>query len=94
MEAAYGADYAGRIILGTREAGDSITIEGGKRKKIQDYFVDRKIPKDERDLVKLVKIGHDVLWATPYQGRGRFSSKFKLCPDTKNVICIEIICDL
>ncbi len=94
MEAAYGADYVGRIILGTREAGDSITIEGGKRKKIQDYFVDRKIPKDERDLVKLVKIGHDVLWATPYQGRGRFSSKFKLCPDTKNVICIEIICDL
>jgi tRNA(Ile)-lysidine synthase len=94
MASAYGADFAQRIALGTREAGDTIAMEGGKRKKIQDYFVDRKIPKDQRDQVQLVKIGHDVLWATPYEWKGRFCSKFKLCPDTKNVICIEIICDL
>ena len=94
MKAAYGPDFAARIVLGNREAGDTIAMDGEKRKKIQDYFVDRKIPKDERDRVELVKIGHDVLWATPYQGKGRFCSKFKLCPDTKNVICIELICDL
>ncbi len=94
MEETYGADFVARITLGCREAGDTLTIDGGKRKKIQDYFVDRKIPKDQRDRIQLVKIGHDVLWATPYEGKGRFCSKFKLCPDTKNVICIEIICDL
>lgn len=94
MEAAYGAGFVERIVLGAREPGDTIAMDGGKRKKIQDYFVDRKIPKDQRDQVQLVKIGHDVLWATPYQGKGRFCSKFKLCPDTKKVICIEIICDL
>ena len=94
MEAAYGPGCGERIVLASREPGDTIAMEGGKRKKIQDYFVDRKIPKDQRDRVQLVKIGHDVLWAAPYQGKGRFCSKFKLCPDTKNVICIEIICDL
>lgn len=94
MEATYGSDYADRIVLGTREPGDTIAIDGGKRKKLQDYFIDRKIPKDERNHIDLVKIGHDVLWVLPYQGKGRFCSKFKLCPDTKNVICIELICDL
>jgi len=94
MREAYGTDFAERIVLAGREAGDTIAMGEGKRKKIQDYFVDRKIPKDERDRLPLVKIGHDVLWATPYQGKGRFCLNFKLCPDTKNVICIEIICDL
>lgn len=94
MEKVYGTDFTERIILAEREAGDTIAMADGKRKKVQDYFVDRKIPKDVRDSIGLVKIGHDVLWVTPYEGIGRFCSKFKLCPDTKNVICIEIICDL
>ena len=92
MEAAYGEDFVERICLKTREAGDTIAIGEGKRKKLQDYFVDRKIPKLERDHIEVVKIGHDVLWVPPYEGKGRFCSNFKLCADTKNVICIEIIC--
>lgn len=94
MEAFYGKDFAERIRLQTREAGDTIAIAAGKRKKLQDYFVDRKIPKDERDRIPVVKIVHDVLWVPPYQGKGRFCSNFKLCSDTKNVICVEIICVL
>lgn len=94
MEKVYGEGFADQIILAERESGDTIAMADGKRKKIQDYFVDRKIPKDERNQIGLVKIGHDVLWATPYRGKGRFCSNFELCPDTKNVICIEIICDL
>ena len=94
MEAAYGVGFTERIFLGRREAGDTIAIGEGKRKKVQDYFVDRKIPKDERDDISLVKIGHDVLWILPYEGKGRYCSNFKLCSDTKNVICIEIICGL
>ncbi len=94
MEEVYGWEFTDRIVLGCREAGDTIAMAEGKRKKLQDYFVDRKIPKDERNQIAVVKIGHDVLWITPYEGKGRFCGNFKLCPDTKNVICIEIICDL
>ena len=94
MEVVYGKAFWENIRLATREAGDTIAIGDGKRKKLQDYFVDRKIPKDERDLFQVVKISHDVLWVPPYKGKGRFCSNFKLCSDTKNVICIEIICVL
>lgn len=94
MEAVYGEDFLQRIRLATREAGDIIAIGDGKRKKLQDYFVDRKIPRDEREKFHVVKIGHDVLWVPPYQGKGRFCSNFKLCADTKKVISIEIICVL
>ncbi len=90
----YGEDFAEHLVLGSRSPGDTISLGGGKRKKIQDYFVDRKIPKDIRDRIPLVKIGSDVLWVLPYEGKGRYCSDFKLCKDTKNVICIEIICDL
>jgi len=94
MEGAYGLGFTENIRLAAREAGDTIAMGDGKRKKLQDYFVDRKIPRDQRDTLQVVKIGHDVLWVPPYEGKGRFCSNFKLCSDTKNVICIEIICVL
>jgi len=94
MEGAYGLGFTENIRLAAREAGDTIAMGDGKRKKLQDYFVDRKIPRDQRDTLQVVKIGHDVLWVPPYEGKGRFCSNFKLCSDTKKVICIEIICVL
>ena len=94
MAEVLGTDFDRRIHLGKREAGDYLPIGETKRKKIQDYYVDRKIPKDERDEVELVKIGHEVLWVLPWRGKGRFSPKYKLGPDTKKVICIEKNCEL
>jgi len=94
MEDVYGAGFTERIILESRRAGDTIDIGNGKHKKIQDYLVDKKIPKYKRDQIKMVKIGHDVLWVPLPGEKGRFCSNFKLCSDTKKVICIEIICVL
>ena len=90
----YGDGFLEEIRLACRESGDTIAIGEGKRKKIQNLFVDQKVPKDKRDNIPLVKIGHDVLWVIFDEGKGRFCSNFKLCADTKNVICIEIICVL
>lgn len=44
----------------------------GKRKKLQDFFVDEKIPKDERDRVPIVLSGNDIIWVAGYRADDRF----------------------
>lgn len=88
----FGDDAAARITLRTRKAGDFIAIGETRTKKLQDYLVDRKVPKDERNSVQFAAVGREILWILPYQGRGRYSARYKLCEDTKKVICIEINC--
>lgn len=89
---AFGEDFKERLHLGFRESGDFIHVDTAHRKKIQDYFVDTKVPREKRDSIPLLKIGREVLWVLPVLNRGRFTAKYKLCRNTKNVICIEIIC--
>lgn len=91
LEAAFGPDFEKRLRLSVRQPGDFIAIAGGKRKKIQDLFVDQKIPKDQREGIKLLKIGSEVLWMPIFGQKGRYTANFKLSETTKKVICIEII---
>jgi len=51
-----------RLIIRARQPGDSIRLPGGSR-KLQDLFVDAKIPRRQRDLIPLVLLGDEVLWA-------------------------------
>jgi tRNA(Ile)-lysidine synthase len=44
----------------------------GKRKKLQDFFVDEKIPRDERDSVPVVLSGNDIIWVAGYRADDRF----------------------
>ncbi len=92
LKARFGDDAEQGITLRTRNAGDFIAIGKTRTKKLQDYLVDRKVPKDERDRVQFAAIGREILWILPYQGRGRYSARYKLCRATKKVICIEINC--
>lgn len=89
---AFGEDFKERLHLGFRESGDFIHMDAEHRKKIQDYFVDTKVPREKRNDIPLLKIGREVLWILPVLNRGRFTAKYRLCRNTKNVICIEIIC--
>jgi tRNA(Ile)-lysidine synthase len=45
---------------------------GGKSKKLQDYFVDEKIPRLERDTVPILVSGDDVLWVVGLRTDNRF----------------------
>jgi hypothetical protein len=94
MGAAFGTAYMEKIRMDSRKPGDYLPLPGGKSKKIQDYLVDCKVPKGQRDGVRLVKLGNEVLWIPPQGRKGRYSANYKLCEKTKNVICIEIICDI
>lgn len=73
-EACFCADHIETpLIVRKRQAGDFFYPLGfGKRKKIQDFFVDEKIPSSQRDSIPLVYSGKDLLWVAGYRGDDRF----------------------
>ena len=86
------------ICIRKRRDGDVIAIGTGtgsgtagasvRHKKLQDFFVDAKVPKNKRDEIDLLAYGNKILWALPspyfaseqYRKKGRFSAEFRL-PD-------------
>lgn len=84
-----------QIVLRGRKAGDFIRFKHGS-KKLQNFFVDEKIPAQERQNVPLVAIGSEVLWMaarpeTPLT-RSRYSANYPVEAGTKNILSLEIIC--
>ena len=58
----------------------------GKKKKLQDFFVDEKIPRDERDRVPLVVTGNDIIWVAGH----RADDRFKVTEKTKKFLKLTI----
>lgn len=90
------------LSIRTRKPGDVINTGNGT-KKIQDFFVDQKVPKHCRDDIKLLAKGSKVLWVLPSENfssenmrqKGRFSADFRVQKDTEDmVIVLEILCTL
>ncbi|MBA3071090.1 MAG: tRNA lysidine(34) synthetase TilS, partial [Nitrospirae bacterium] len=51
------------LVVRARKSGDLFYPFGfGKRKKLQDFFVDEKIPRDERDSIPIVLSGDNIVW--------------------------------
>lgn len=84
-----------------RKPGDYIKLIAGT-KKLQDLFVDNKIPRDLRDGVLTAALGSEILWIPGAdsgiempQGnemlkKGRYSSNYSVSDITKTVIILEI----
>ena len=49
------------FVIRTRQPGDRITLSGGT-KKLSDLLIDRKVPREERDSLRLLASGQRVLW--------------------------------
>ncbi|MEG1085751.1 MAG: tRNA lysidine(34) synthetase TilS [Anaerovoracaceae bacterium] len=79
------------VVLRTRIAGDYIGLKNG-HKKIQDFFVDQKIPREERDNIYMAAIGGEILWVILPGQSDRYSEKYKLCGETKKVMLLEKNC--
>jgi tRNA(Ile)-lysidine synthase len=74
------------LIVRSRKRGDFFYPLGfGKKKKLQDFFVDEKVPRDERDKIPLIVSGEDVIWVAGY----RQDDRFKVADDTKKVLKLE-----
>ncbi len=71
----------------TRRPGDYITIhQTGGTQKLKSYFVNEKIPQEERDGILLVAEGSHVMWVLGH----RMSSAYQISKNTKHILEISI----
>ena len=61
-------------------------------KKLQDIFVDGKIPKEDRDRIYFAALGSEVLFIPEQQGfpRPRWSTGYKVTQGTKRVLIFTV----
>jgi tRNA(Ile)-lysidine synthase len=85
--AIFDADKTGAVLtVRPRENGDFFYPLGfGKRKKLQDFFVDEKVPRDERDRIPLIISGKYIVWIAGYRG----DERFRVNEGTKKVLKLE-----
>lgn len=82
----------GNLVVRKRMPGDYIVLDGGNAsasgtsgfitKKLKHYFIDEKLPKEERDDVILVADGSEIVWIVGH----RLSAAYKVTDDTINVL--------
>ncbi|MBQ9914694.1 MAG: tRNA lysidine(34) synthetase TilS, partial [Clostridia bacterium] len=76
-----------KLFVRSRREGDFIFLtEAGGRKKLQDYFVDEKLPRFDRDSVPIVATEDEVLWIAGHRGSARYTGK----KGQENSICLTI----
>ncbi|SHM68670.1 tRNA(Ile)-lysidine synthase [Caldanaerovirga acetigignens] len=76
-----------RLAVRNRKPGDRfIPLGSGFFKKLQDFFVDNKIPVRERDRVPLVVSGDQILWVCGM----RIDERYKVTESTKKVLVLEM----
>ena len=78
----------GAVKLRTRQNGDMIqTLKNHGEKKLKDFFINEKIPREERDHILLVAKGQSILWVVGH----RISEAYKVSENTKTILQIELI---
>ena len=78
----------GSLVIRNRVAGDVFSPIGLKgSKKLKEYFIDEKIPREERDLMPLIADEREIIWVI---GK-RISENYKITPNTKNIIHIRVL---
>ncbi|MGN0404954.1 MAG: tRNA lysidine(34) synthetase TilS [Bariatricus sp.] len=75
------------VFVRSRRAGDRIAIDReGNTQKLKSYFVNEKIPSDERGRIPLIAENENVLWIVGY----RQSKAYQVTEQTKTVLEITI----
>ena len=66
-----------------RESGDYFVMDGaGHRKKLERYFIDRKVPPPERDRIPVMAQGAEVLWVIG----GRMGRSGMITESTRTIV--------
>lgn len=78
------------VAIRYRKEGDYIQInQSGGNKKLKDYFIDQKIPQEERDRSLLITDGSHIMWILA--NGDRISEKYKINDKTRRILLIKMI---
>ncbi|MBQ2316955.1 MAG: tRNA lysidine(34) synthetase TilS [Lachnospiraceae bacterium] len=76
-----------KLNIRSRNMGDRMQVlADGGTKRLKDYFIDEKIPKEERDSIPLLAEGQDILWVIGY----RRSEAALVTDETSRVLKVEV----
>jgi tRNA(Ile)-lysidine synthase len=74
------------LVLRYRESGDMFAPIGMKgTKKLKEYLIDEKVPREERDELQLIADGNEIVWIVG----GRLSEKYKITDETTDAVMIK-----
>lgn len=76
----------GNIICRTRQQGDVISIGNGHQKKLKDFLIDSKIPRQQREMLLLFAVEKQILWIPGYRASDDFLADTK----TTNKVWISV----
>ncbi|MFA5528927.1 MAG: tRNA lysidine(34) synthetase TilS, partial [Peptostreptococcales bacterium] len=77
----------GKIEIRNRRMGDYITPSGMKgSKKLKEYFIDEKIPRDIRYRIPLMCTGSEVIWIIGY----RTNENYRVREETERILLVEL----
>jgi len=90
QEGATGAekeDVSFTLLVRPRRDGDRFYPLGAPgSKKLKDYFIDKKIPRQERDRIPLVTAGETIIWVAGYQ----VSQLCRVTAETGEVLVLQL----
>lgn len=79
---------SGPLVLRNRRKGDSFAPLGmSGTQKVKKLFIDRKIPRRERDRIALLADGKSIIWIENLH----LSERVKITPGTKNAVMLELL---
>lgn len=76
----------GNLYIRNRKNGDKFNPFGMKgTKKVKDYFIDEKIPKDLRDEIPLLMDDENIIWIIGFAT----SEAYRITENTKNILIVD-----
>lgn len=81
-------DKISKALFRTRRAGDWFVLDSsGRHKKLKQYFIDEKVPKEQRESALLLADGSHIIWIVG----GRISEEYKVRETTQVVLELQFL---
>ena len=80
-------NFDGPLEIRSRQPGDRFFPLGmRKAKRLKEFFIDEKIPRNMRDMIPLLVCGGRIMWVVGY----RIDNRFKVTPAATRILRVEV----